>query len=104
MKYRLEARPRPVFDDWLDEHGFEIVVKERSNDLVKDMKLLRYYASIEGIEIMGDGTLTSIHGNGDTPEIAVEDLALRLNGERIACHAWSDDRQEYDVPDEWSKI
>ncbi len=57
-------------------------------------------AKIEGAEIMDNGMLLGAHEESrEGPEEAVINYARRIAGQRIAIKAYTDKRQEFDVPD-----
>lgn len=88
--------PSQTFDDFCETHGIELVARQRSKRSQPD-ESMRWYVSGERLEIMGNGILTSTHGNGATPEEAVSDYAERLAGQRLVLSG----RREFNAPNEW---
>ncbi len=58
----------------------------------------RFSADLERVEVMRDGGLSGVYGNGPTPAAAILDYAKRLQGKRIAVNAYTNQRREYSVP------
>lgn len=74
-------------------------VLEVDIQITKSSHSPRWVASIPRGEIMVDGCLLSALGSGATPAEALVELALALQGTRIAVGAYTPDRSEYLVPD-----
>lgn len=79
-----------------DRHGLSLDVRERGHSSSP-----RYYVSFPNVEIMERGMLASYHGDGDTPDAAAADYARQLAGRRIAIDAYTDERVEIDVPNDF---
>lgn len=68
-----------------------VVRSRRSSD--KD----RWYASFEHADVMRDGCLVGVHGNGEDPMSAITNYCSVISGARIAI-GFGEDRREYQVP------
>ena len=89
--------PRMTFDEFCETHGLDLVAHERP----LRHNLPRWHVSSPGLEIMGNGILTSTFGDGDTPEEAKLAYAERLRGERLVVNAYREERREFNAPNEW---
>ena len=61
----------------------------------------RWCADIKGAEIKenaSSGILTSAHGNGPTPEEAIDDYVQQIRGKLLVLNASGANRLEYTVP------
>ena len=74
--------------------GLEIKVRERS----RESRLPPYYASFERAEVMSNGCLVSMTGDGESPEAAIADYAAKISGERLAIDACTPRRREIVCP------
>lgn len=63
--------------------------------------LPRFYTSLRRVEVMTRGILSSVLGNGDTPEEAMRDYARQLAGYRVAVNAYTPEREELDIPNDF---
>jgi len=61
----------------------------------------RFSASFDGAEIMDRGFLLGNYGNGKTPEESLKDYTKQIVGKRIVFGAYTDNRKEFVVPDEF---
>jgi len=58
----------------------------------------RYMAKIENAEVMQDGCLIGMYGNGKTAFDAINDYVKQIRGKRIAIDSYTPKRGEFDVP------
>jgi hypothetical protein len=100
MKLTIEHHgEQGTFAEFAERHDLEMVVRERSREMVG---LPRYYASLNGVESMERGMLCSSAGNGNSVEEAIADYAQQLRGKRIVVDAMRK-RREFVCPNEWAK-
>lgn len=85
MKITIERRGGgPVrFSDFAASKGLDVLVTERDRSAHS-----RYYARFPNVEIVERGCLSSVVGDGKTPEEAIANYAQRLLGERIVVDAY----------------
>lgn len=93
-----------TFESFCEKHGLKVVVKERP--IGGDGPRHRFYADLrspeDGCTEVKDGVmLISVHGNGPTVVDAIKDLAPRLLSKRLVVNAYSRNRREIQVPNEW---
>lgn len=98
MKINREMQPTETLESFCDKHGLTVLVKERPWSLRKNFGLDRFHASIASAEVMRDGCLIGVHGNGATEDAALSDYCTRISGERLAVNAFRDSRREILVP------
>lgn len=90
---------RVSFKDFCERHGITITVRERSLQMIKD-GYPRWYVSVQPmVEIRKGGFLTTVGGNGETPDAAVREYARRLLGHRLLIGGY--DGNEAIAPNEW---
>lgn len=70
------------------EIGHELVVNERP----LNMNLSRFYVSFEHGEVMENGCLVGVFGNGNTIAEAVDDYCVKISGKEMAFNAYTKDR------------
>lgn len=101
IKYEIQT---PVdFEDWLEENGITVVVKERPRYISEGIrhKPERYYATSEpSYEVTDYSIRSGVHGNGDNPLAAIEDLKRQWRGV-ILVTGWGENRKEIVTPNEW---
>ena len=85
-------------EEFADKHGLVMQVFERSASISTPAQ--RYYARFEDTEVMWKGMLRGVYGEGPNPDAAIKDYGFRIRGSRIAVNAYSDKRQEVDVPND----
>lgn len=102
MRVHVEYLAMPEsFEAFCERHNIQMVVKERSIEGRRTTGS-RWYATPQRlVEVMADGFLTSVHGNGDTPGEAVLDYARRIRGCKLVRNAGSDERYEFQAPSDW---
>ena len=95
MKLKLEEIPKMTIEEFADKHDLVMEVHERKRPIGSPD---RYYAHFERCEVMQNGCLAGVYGNGATPEAAIADYATRLQLTRVAINAMSENRREIEVP------
>lgn len=93
MKTVINRVPEMSLAEFADQHDLTLEISERRHP-----GLPRYYAAFQRCEVMEDHCLVGVHGNGQTPEDATADYALRISLTRIAVNAYREDRREIEVP------
>lgn len=89
-----------ILAEFAERHGLTMRVVERHlPHMAQGLK--RYFASFDKVEVTDGRMLSSITGNGDTPEEAVRDYAYRIRGQRLAFGAYTPERREFTAPNEW---
>jgi hypothetical protein len=87
-----------ILTEFAKRHGLTLDVRERGRDRGR---MPRYYASFPNVEVMRTGMLSSSAGDGDTPDEAANDYARQLAGRRIVIGAYTLERVEIDVPNDF---
>jgi len=77
VKITIINVPTITLSRFTEKHDLEITVTEREWPKCQSM---RYYATIKNAEIKDGCILRSEHGNGHTPESAIEDYCLSREG------------------------
>lgn len=95
MKTESFCIPVMTLDEFADKYGLVMEIHERNRE-VGDPGL--FYAHFKRCEVMQNGCLAGVSGNGPTPKDALADYAQRLSLTRIAVNAMSEERQEIQVP------
>jgi hypothetical protein len=90
-KYK-EGPLRLSLESFADSLGVDIVINEREH--VFPESPMRYYASMPRCEIKKGQSLSSVHGNGNSPDDAMNALANFIDGELIVVDAMKESRQE----------
>ena len=73
-----------TLEEFADEHGLAMEVKERGRQFVGN-GVERYYASLVtlknhwSIDVVTPGFLTTLSGDGDTPELAIQDYGRKIS-------------------------
>ena len=98
MEIQTHTVKRQTIEEFADEHGLVMEVRERGRRLAEDMGLRRYYASFIGVDENGNGVLIGGFGNGDTPDEAIADYAARISELPLVVDAWKDSRREIRAP------
>lgn len=104
-KYKLKTvgGEASKFSDFIERNGLSILVTERERHLRERLQLPTYFADIE-LTGARDGScmLTSLSGNGRTPEGAIDDLAEQCRGRLLIYRpAGGEHRREIQCPNEW---
>lgn len=95
MQIDIEEIPQMTIEEFADANQLVMEVKERPLPVGNKM---RYYAGFKNAEVMESGCLVGAHGNGATPEEAIEDYAAEISTKKIAVDAWKPARREIVVP------
>lgn len=90
------------FAAFADKHGLTMEAHERvMDDYLKQFNVPRWYARFKGAEVQERGGLSSPFGDGHTPDAAIRDYALRIQGTRLVIDAFKPHRREIQCPNEW---
>lgn len=95
MKIEMHEIPVRTIEEFADQHDLVLVITERK---VPVGHVMRYSAHFARVEVMGDGVLASVYGNGATPDEAIHCYAQKIALTRIAVDADLPIRREIDVP------
>jgi len=95
MQIDLKEVPQMTIEEFADANQLVMEVRERGLPVGDRM---RYYACFKSAEVMESGCLVGAHGDGATPEEAIEDYAAEISTKRIAVDAWKPARREILVP------
>lgn len=98
MKTIINYRPQSTIEEFADQHDLVMVVTERASAYVSPNQSDRFYAKFTGGEIKGNGVLSSVFGNGSTPEEAIENYAKHISEKTLVFDARSIRRKEINVP------
>lgn len=91
-----------TLDAFADNHGLIMEVRERTLDRwARERNIPRFIASFKHAEVKGDGVLSSMYGDGDTPEVAITNYAQQIRGETLVINAYTQQRREVRCPNEW---
>jgi hypothetical protein len=86
--------------DFARTNDLDMVVIERARGLRETMKLARYFAYFQGAEVKSDAVLSGEYGNGNVPEDAIANYALRISGKLLVIDAYDKEkRREIQVPE-----
>ena len=91
MKIVTESVPACTLEEFADKYDLIMIVKERP---LPEGDPSRFYARFEGVEVGGDGTLTTAFGNGATPEDAMAAYAERIYLATLVVDAHKDSRRQ----------
>lgn len=91
----MRLMPKMTVEEWSDKHNVKIIVQDRGPLCRKD----RYYAKLDGVEIMDGGMLRSSFSNGETPDDAIAGLWEVYTGHRLVTGAYTPNRREYSPTD-----
>ncbi len=83
--------------DYEKEIGVELVVNERNSYAINN-GLKRYYVSFKNSEILGFGTLTSLSGNANTIDDALEYYCNEISNKTLVLNAYTENRKEIQIP------
>jgi len=87
-------------EQFADTYGLKLIVIERP----KAIGLARFYVCFDGVEIGGNGILSSASGNGNTPTEALIDYCSRIAGHHLVKDAYMPTRAEFDAPNAFSPV
>lgn len=80
MKIETDYIPEMTIEEFADKHGLVMEVHERPKNIGASD---RYYAHFRRISVVGDGVLSSVFGNGRTPEEAIAAYACQISLQTI---------------------
>lgn len=83
MKILEELVKHGTIEEFADNHGLEMSVKERSLPVGDPT---RYYARFQHVDVMGDGVLIGTFGNGATKEEAIAAYAEKISMKTLIFH------------------
>lgn len=95
MKVELHLIEETSIEQFADNHGLVMVVRERPND--RRAGLCRFYAQFKGAEIKEDCFLVGMFGDGNTPEDAIYDYSKRISRKLLVVDAMANSRREIQV-------
>ena len=95
MDVKLHETKRGTIEEFADELGLKMVVRERS---VNRDAPNRYFAYFPSVEIKNGGMLVGVCGNGPTPEEAIDGYAKKISGKLLVIDAMSETRREVYAP------
>ena len=90
---KMETLPRMTIKEFCGLADTHVVVRERAH--LPQHSSSRYYAKLEGVEILDDGMLRSEYNNGTTPEGAIAGLPRVYTDRRLVLRAYQQDRKEF---------
>jgi hypothetical protein len=95
MKIEREYQPRSTIEDFADENGLVMQIRERPQSLQCHG---RFIASFKDCEEKGDGVLIGTYGNGQSEWQAIEDYARKISGKVLAHQPSNKKRRDLRVP------
>lgn len=100
MLITRELAKTGTLEQFADEHGLELVIRERQMDSWQQAHgLKRYIADFRGAEVaLGGGMLRGAYGEGDTEAAAIAAYARQISNESLVIDAWKPTRRELRVP------
>lgn len=101
MNIIKEFIPTCTFDEFADQHGLVMLIKERAVDGKLIGPDARYFAHFKDSDVSEPGVLIGRYGNGASPEKAIEQYARELIGARLVIDAYTPERREIQCPNEW---
>ena len=87
-----------TLEEFADGHGLVMEVFERDNTFTGDGKFYARFRNCETKDSSQDSFLTSNHGNGSSPEEAIEAYAKEISKKILVRDACSRARKEIVVP------
>lgn len=90
---KIETLPRMTIKQFCELAETHVVVRERAH--LPHSSSSRYYAKLEGVEILNDGMLISEYNDGTTPEEAIAGLPRVYTDRRLVLRAYQQDRKEF---------
>lgn len=83
-----------TLEEFADKHGLIMEVNERY-----DLSLPKFYAQFKGVyRKAGEVCIERCHGNGNTPEEAIEDYQNKISGKNLILHRRTEKRKEVWAP------
>ncbi len=95
MKTTVNKQPRQKLSDFADQHGLEMIVNERPK---KYSELPSFYANFARVEVKDGNFLRSTHGDGQTPEEAIEDYRRQISEQDLVFDAYRSTRRDIRAP------
>jgi len=90
-------RPRKIYiTDFCDILNIEIILRYYPN---QNNRWCAHFDHGEIKEHKSSGALISSHGNGPTPQQAINNYLDQIRGKVLVLNAMGTDRREYEVPD-----
>ncbi len=80
MKIETEYIPEMTIEEFADQHGLVMIVRERAVDIGASH---RYYARFQNVEVEENGLLASESGDGSTPAEAIVAYGHAISLRRI---------------------
>ncbi len=96
MQIERDLIEKMSLQEFADRHNLVMRISERRPPLEN---LERFIASFKNVEVVGDGVLSSLYGDGPTEEIAMQNYAKQLSHTLIAVDAYSPKRREIQCPE-----
>lgn len=93
MNVNFKKIPTSTIQEFAEKHGLTMRIIER--DFID---LPKYCAYLEELEIKDGCILTSVAGNGNTPEEAMQDYGSKISRQYIVINAMLSSRREMFVP------
>ena len=84
--------------DYEKQIGHELVVTERPISLMQSCRVSKYHVCFEGGEVMENGMLVGVFGDGNTVDQALDDYCNQISGKRMAFNAMTPYRINIDIP------
>lgn len=85
IKHGIPKMEEMTIEEFGDKYGIDLHVRERERPGNEHMK---WYASFESLEIKDGSMLQSVHGNGYTPESAIETYCNEISGKYLVIRAY----------------
>ncbi len=101
MKIEEHFVPIATLEDFADDHRLVMEVHERTKRYycaTNDFENNRYYAHFKNADTTDGYILSSVTGNGPTPEAAIADYAIRISEQLLVIDASTEKRREIVVP------
>lgn len=93
MKIETHTYPESTIEEFADEHGLVMEVRERN-----EIGNSHWYAHFKNVEVKGDGVLIGKFGNGATPGDAIANYAKEISDTTLVVGAYSEERRDIRVP------
>ena len=81
-------------EDFADKHNLIMEINERS----PGHDGLRYYAHFKRVEVKKGVFLVGVHGDGVTPEYAINNYAELISGKTVVYNPWRKGSKTLEVP------
>lgn len=95
MKIELIELPRITIENFADQENLVMVVTERRKEITD---VSRYFAAFKNVEVLTNGCLASVYGDGIHPDYAIAHYAQKISPTRIVVDAMKASRREILVP------